>query len=142
MKFARKPLAAEAEQGVSGGGEATAQAAVAEDRGAESDGSDMYQEDSDDEDAYHRGVGGGEGNELANPRELLAATAALDVRSSRAGSSGGMNIPGLKLGGIGGMDDEDATPLSSTDRRSVRQTPSRLSRMRMDVLGSMTPRSG
>lgn len=98
----------------------------------DSDGSDMYQEDSDEEDSYRRAEA--RGQELANPRELLAATAALDVRQAK---STGVSISGLSLGG---MDGDGDTPLAASGK-SIRATPSRLSRMKMDVLGSMTPRS-
>jgi len=123
MKFSRKPLE----------GDGKEPGPRTEEDGNESEGSDMYQEDSDEEDFTRRPDSQ---SDLANPRELLAATAALDVRQSRA--STGMSIPSLNLGGL---DADDDAPLTSSGPKSVRATPSRLSRMKMDVLGSMTPRS-
>jgi len=77
--------------------------------GDESEGSDLLVADSDDEmggdlDSVDiEGDGGdlGDGNAsgIHNPRQLLAATAALDVRSSRGMSAAGMS--NLTMPGVG-----------------------------------------
>jgi len=97
-----------------------------------SEGSDLIVEDSDEELIDDKDdVAAGD---LQNPRDLLAATAALDVKHARN------SIPGLKLGALGALDEVDgqAGPLSDRGKRS---TPSLLQRKRNSIVGSMTPRS-
>ena len=116
-----------------------------DDDGNESEGSDLLVADSDDEmggpvdsaDIEGDGDIDGDGDGLGgihNPRQLLAATAALDVRASRAGG-----VPNLKLGEVG--DDGELTRKESFGLG--RRTPSVLSRLKNKTIGSSigTPRA-
>jgi len=110
--------------------------------GDESEGSDLLVADSDDEmggdldSVYIEGDGGdlGDGNAsgIHNPRQLLAATAALDVRSSRGMSAAGMS--NLTMPGVGEHD-------AGLERRDSfngglgRRTPSVLSRLKKQTAG-------
>jgi len=110
--------------------------------GDESEGSDLLVADSDDEmggdlDSVDiEGDGGdlGDGNAsgIHNPRQLLAATAALDVRSSRGMSAAGMS--NLTMPGVGEHD-------AGLERRDSfngglgRRTPSVLSRLKKQTAG-------
>ena len=135
LAFKRKPLEGD-----------TATPSVTESAMSTADGdgdlseeSDLQAEESDEEQA-----GGG----MQDPRALLAATAALDVRASRSSSSGGQNaIPGLNLGRLSHGDDyDDAGDLERSGSLSARSSslsqrgkPGWISRK--SALGSMTPRS-
>ena len=113
------------------------------DDGNESEGSDLLVADSDDEmgqsidtaDIEGDGdMGDGDGlGGIHNPRQLLAATAALDVRASRG------SVPNLKLGEVG--DDGELTRKESFGMG--RRTPSVLSRLKNKTIGSSigTPRA-
>ena len=89
MTFKRKNLADDTHSTASLGAE----------DGDESEGSDLLVADSDDEmgdsvDIEDGDLGDGNVGGIHNPRQLLAATAALDVRSSRGMSAAGMsNLP-------------------------------------------------
>jgi len=109
-----------------------------------SEGSDLQAEDSDEE-TMGSGAAATSGQQgLQDPRALLAATAALDVRASRSGSSAG-SIPGLNLNRLSQGDDYDeAGELERTASLSARNSFARKGSwvMRKTALGSMTPRSG
>jgi myosin heavy subunit len=115
--------------------EYAADAAADDDNDAASDGSDLIDDSDEDDEFKPRGSQA----DLQNPKDLLAATAALDMKEARKSLKGGEpNIPKL---GLSGVSSEDDGPLSVGGRSGVRQTPSRLSRMKMDMLGGLTPRS-
>jgi len=109
--------------------------------GDESEGSDLLVADSDDEmggdpdsvDIEGDGVDLGDGNlgGIHNPRQLLAATAALDVRSSRGMSAAGMtmSMPGV------GEDDAGLQRRDSFNGGLGRRTPSVLSRLKKQTAG-------
>jgi myosin heavy subunit len=110
--------------------------------GDESEGSDLMVPDSDDEmgpidgeDIEGDGDGGDDSGDgtvagIHNPRQLLAATAALDVRSERR-SQTGMAIPNLNLGDV---DSDDPLPGDSGSMSARRRTPSLLSRMKNNAM--------
>ena len=110
--------------------------------GDESEGSDLLVADSDDEmggdlDSVDiEGDGGdlGDGNAsgIHNPRQLLAATAALDVRSSRGMSAAGMS--NLTMPGVG-EDDAGLERRDSFNGGLGRRTPSVLSRLKKQTAG-------
>jgi len=113
-----------------------------------SEGSDLIVQDSDEEEELGQlqqvgeepstlddGADSGNAAGIQNPKQLLAATAALDMKA-RAGPSG--SVPGLQLSGL---NDEDAPRQSGSATERPRRTPTLLSRMKNQALGSMTPRS-
>jgi hypothetical protein len=146
MKFSRKLGGDDADAASSTAADASSTAASTADVGDGDDlseGSDLQAEDSD-EDAPGGGAAGAEKG-LQDPRALLAATAALDVRASRTLGKDGA-IPKLGLGGLGtGEYDEEASDLERSQSLSARNSikSGKASwMMRKTVLGSMTPRSG
>ena len=139
MAFKRKPL----EAGEATGASHTDTDLLREDEEYLSEGSDLMAEESDDE-----ATASGSAN-LQDPRALLAATAALDVRANRASTSGRNSqgsIPGLNLGGLSGRDEEEVGELERSGSMSAR-TLSMTQRgkaswvMRKTSLGNITPRS-
>jgi len=147
MAFKRKPLEVDGASTI-GNDTSTALSSTADgDEGDLSEGSDLQAEDSDLEE---EGSGAAAtSSNLQDPRALLAATAALDVRSSRYSQgcqSGSGNIPGLNLNRLsaGGDEYDEAGELERTASLSARSMsmshkPGLL--MRKTALGSMTPRS-
>ena len=108
------------------------------DEGYASEGSDLMAEESDEE------GGGAGGSEMQDPRALLAATAALDVRSNRTSQGG--NMPALNLGNLSTGEEGEAGELDRTLSLSARaQSISQRGKaswvMRKTSLGNMTPRS-
>lgn len=111
-----------------------------QDDDAMSDGSDMIIQDSDDEEEQQRmlaGVpsgdpeGGDSARGIRNPKDLLAATAAIDYKSA-----GGRGIQGL---GLNGSDEET---LYTAGGGAAGKHLSKMSRLKAQAMGSMTPRSG
>jgi len=106
--------------------------------GDESEGSDLLVADSDDEMGDSADIEGGDlddGNVggIHNPRQLLAATAALDVRSSRGMSAAGMSNH-VNMSGVG-EDDESLQRRASFNGGLGRRTPSVLSRLKKQTAG-------
>ena len=106
--------------------------------GDESEGSDLLVADSDDEMGDSVDIEGGDlddGNVggIHNPRQLLAATAALDVRSSRGMSAAGMSNH-VNMSGVG-EDDESLQRRDSFNGGLGRRTPSVLSRLKKQTAG-------
>jgi hypothetical protein len=145
MNFKRKPMqsGSAAAGSAAGAGAAGAGAAAGSAEGEEgyaSEGSDLVAEDSDEE------GGGGGASGLQDPRALLAATAALDVRPGRTsvGDKGGSGMPALNLNNLGGEEDEAgeldrAQSISSRTGSIANRKASWV--MRRTSLGNMTPRS-
>merc|ERR1719409_424112 len=77
-------------------------------------------------------LGDGNGG-IHNPRQLLAATAALDVRSSRGMSAAGMSNH-VNMSGVG-EDDESLQRRDSFNGGLGRRTPSVLSRLKKQTAG-------
>jgi len=138
MAFKRKPLdgetpsASATETGTDVGGD--------EGDGYLSEGSDLVAEESDEE-----GTAPANSANLQDPRALLAATAALDMRANRSASGSG-GVPGLNLGNLSQRDDDEASELERSGSLSARalSTSQRGKAswvMRKTALGNMTPRS-
>ena len=106
-----------------------------------SEGSDLLVADSDEEDGG--GGDGGDGDGISDPRQLLAATKALDAKEAAAGGPGAplAALPNLDLTTVGGSYDDDNPPFPGSQSARARATPSMLSRLKNKSLGSMTPRS-
>ena len=117
-----------------------------DDDDAMSDGSDMIIQDSDDEEeaqqrmlAVSEEADGPDGHDSSaggsspkNPKELLAATAALDYRSA-----GGRGAPGLGRS----ASEEDYASGAGGGGGGARHL-SKMSRLKAQAMGSMAPRSG
>ena len=93
---------------------------------------DLLVADSDDEDG---GGDGGDGDGISDPRQLLAATKALDAEAAAGGPGAPLAaLPNLDLTTVGGSYDDDNPPFPGCSRRA-RATPSMLSRLKNKSLG-------
>uniref|UniRef100_A0A7S0LA14 Uncharacterized protein n=1 Tax=Coccolithus braarudii TaxID=221442 RepID=A0A7S0LA14_9EUKA len=119
--------------------------AEARDDDAMSEGSDLLVQDSDEEEemltaSQLQNVSESSDSmaDLQNPKQLLAATAALGRKSQSSGSSAA--VPGLKTSAVGESDDVYGSS-GAAGSGTLRRTPTMMSRMKAQALGSMTPRS-